>query len=428
MAFETDVLVVGAGPAGAAAAAWLARAGVETLMIDRARFPRDKCCGDGLTTLALRELEALGLEPAELESWFTIDHAVIRSPSSRETIFPLPSGAGQYAAVVRRRELDAALVELSRSEGASVAEGCAIDAIDASDDRIVATVDGMGEVEARWVVAADGMWSPVRKHLGLAADGYRGEWHAFRQYFEDVGPRASRELMVWFEADLLPGYAWSFPLPGGRCNVGFGIQRGGRHRVGDMKGLWPALLERPHIRDFLGAGARAEGPHRAWPIPARVGRIPLTGPRTLFVGDAAAVTDPMTGEGIGQALVTGRLAATALSRPDEPDRAGCYDRSVRGELMADDRMARLLTRMLRRPGVARAAIRLAGSNPWARRNFARWMFEDYPRAIVATPRRWERGMFGAPGAFDIESSRRLTDPSLRPDRASGPRIRASEPR
>ena len=70
------------------------------------------------------------------------------------------------------------------------------------------------------------MWSPLRKHLGVATPGYLGEWHAFRQYFTGVGPRAARDLFVWFEPDLLPGYAWSFPLPDGRANVGFGIQRG----------------------------------------------------------------------------------------------------------------------------------------------------------------------------------------------------------
>src|SRR3546814_18608972 len=94
------------------------------------------------------------------------------------------------------------------------------------------------------------MWSPIRKHLVVGPAGYLGEWHAFRQYFTDVGPRAATELFVWFEPDLLPGYAWSFPLPGGGANVGFGIQRDGGKvtRVQDMQQLWPEILQRPHIR------------------------------------------------------------------------------------------------------------------------------------------------------------------------------------
>ena len=122
------------------------------------------------------------------------------------------------------------------------------------------------------------MWSPLRKHLGVATPGYLGEWHAFRQYFTNVGPRAARELFVWFEPDLLPGYAWSFPLPDGGANVGFGIQRDGGKvaRVQDMKELWPDLLARPHIRAVLGPDAIPESPHRAWPIPARIDDVVLS--------------------------------------------------------------------------------------------------------------------------------------------------------
>ena len=139
----------------------------------------------------------------------------------------MPRGNGTYAAVARRADLDAVLVERARSEGAKVLDGHACTAVVEGDGEVTVTADGVGDVTAEYVVAADGMWSPVRKHLGLATPGYRGEWHAFRQYFTDVGPRATSALVVWFEPDLLPGYAWSFPLPGGGANVGFGIAREG---------------------------------------------------------------------------------------------------------------------------------------------------------------------------------------------------------
>jgi geranylgeranyl reductase family protein len=394
---QVDTLVVGAGPAGTAAAAVLGRQGHRVLVIDKATFPRDKCCGDGLTALALRELESLGLDPGHVESWRVVDDVIVRSPSGRERRYSLPDGPGHHAAVARRLELDAALVDLARDSGAKVEEGVALVDVTTTDAEVRAEVEGVGTVTAQHLVAADGMWSPTRKALGLSIDGYRGEWHAFRQYYENVSPRAGNELIVWFEEDLLPGYAWSFPLAGGRANIGFGIQRGGHHRVGDMKDLWPDLLSRPHIREVLGPDARPEAPHKAWPIPARVGRVPLVGPHTMFVGDAAAVTDPMTGEGIGQALLTGRLAAEAvLAGGDAP---ATYEHEVRRELVADDRMARALIPLLARPWIARGALRLTGATDWTRRNFARWMFEDYPRAMVATPRRWHRGMFTGPGAY-----------------------------
>ena len=398
-----DVAVVGAGPAGVAAAVHLARGGRDVLLLDKATFPRDKCCGDGLTAGALRSLERLGLDPCSVRSWKTVDDVVVRSPSGREIVFPLPRGHGTFAAVARRVDLDAALVDLARAAGVKVADGHACENIDVADDRITLDVSGLGSVAARFVVAADGMWSPLRKALGAGEDGYLGEWHAFRQYFRGVGPRAASELVVWFEPDLLPGYAWSFPLPDGRANVGFGIQRDGAP-TRTMKSLWPELLARPHIAEFLGRDAQPESPHKAWPIPARVGDLPLHagGGRALFVGDAAAVTDPMTGEGIGQALLTGELAAAAILAAGalHPDLAARrYEAAVRRELVPDAALSNLLIHALRSPLGARGAVRVAGATGWTRRNFARWLFEDYPRAYVATPGRWREHSLTGTGAW-----------------------------
>ena len=403
---RVDAVVVGAGPAGAAAAITLARAGRDVVMVDKARFPRDKICGDGLTTGALRLLEGLGLDPASVPSWQAVEDVVVRGPAGHQVSFPLPHGRGTYAAVARRTELDAALVNRARAAGVTVREGHGCTGAAEHADRVVVDVegpDGPGAIEAPYAVAADGMWSPVRKHLGLATPGYRGEWHAFRQYFTSVGPRAA-DLVVWFEPDLLPGYAWSFPLPDGRANVGFGIQRGGKvARIQDMAGIWRELLDRPHIREVLGDDATPESPHRAWPIPARIDEAVLTGRRTLFVGDAAAATDPLTGEGIGQALLTGILAAEAvLGGPGPGTVTATYRRRARSALVADHRMSMLLIRAVRHRKGVRAGMRLAGATGWTRRNFARWLFEDYPRALLATPRRWHRAMFTGDGAYTTE--------------------------
>jgi flavin-dependent dehydrogenase len=110
----------------------------------------------------------------------------------------------------------------------------------------------------------------------------------------------------------------------------------------------------------------------------------------------------MTGEGIGQALLTGRLAAEAIvaAGPDRPEDARHrYDRAVDRELVADHRLSALLQRALRHRKGARIALRIAGASAWTRRNFARWLFEDYPRAVVVTPRRWRRKLFTGPGAY-----------------------------
>jgi flavin-dependent dehydrogenase len=315
-----------------------------------------------------------------------------------------------YAVVARRTDLDAALLDVARASGVKVCDGHGLVGLEGpvADDRsdsIALDVEGLGTVRARYAIGADGIWSRLRKALDAdRGDGYLGDWHAFRQYFSRVGPDAAAGLWVWFEPDLLPGYAWSFPLPGGRANVGFGVPRRPGRRSGELAGAWGELLARPHIRAVLGDGARAEGPHRTWPIPAQTTPPPLfaAGGRALFVGDAARVGDPMTGEGIAQALETGSLAAEAILRAGPyraAEAAGAYEDAVRRSLGTDNRLAGLLSRLLGRPRRARAALRLAGASPWTRQNFARWLFEDYPRAVLLTPGRWHRHVLAGPGAY-----------------------------
>jgi len=401
-ALDTDVLIVGAGPAGSAAARVLADAGRDVTIVDKALFPRDKCCGDGLTTLALRELEAIGFDPRSVPSWTTVDAAWVRSPSGREVCLPL-IGAGQYAAVTPRVELDNALVEHARAAGAKVLDGHGFAAIvDDAPTHIAVEVDGIGIVRARYVIAADGMWSPVRKALGVGEPGYLGEWHGFRQYATNVTGPARDRLYVWFEPDLIPGYAWSFPLPDGRANVGFGVLRDGTRKVQEMKVTWPHLLQREHIRAALGPQAKMEGRHTAWPIPARIDEAVLASGRVLFAGDAAAATDALTGEGIGQALLTGRLAGEAIIAGGALDPAASrrqYEHDVAEHLFADHRMSIRLSRVMAKDWHVRGALRIVDANAWTRRNFAKWMFEDEPRAIALTPSRWHRALFRRPGAF-----------------------------
>lgn len=394
-------MIIGAGPAGCAAAIHLAQAGLDVIVLDKATFPRDKFCGDGLTSGCLRLLEDLGLDPSEVPSWKPVDDVYIQSPSGRRAHFPLPRDKGQFAAVATRSDLDHALVRHTRETGATVADGHACTDVRLGEDRVEVDAEGIGTISASYVIAADGMWSNTRKILGLGEPKYRGEWHAFRQYWRNVSPRATQELHIWFEPDVLPGYVWCFPLADGRANVGFGVHRS-THAVGDMNRYWPQILDRPHIREILGPDAEPNGDHRAWPIPARLGDLRMVAHRTFFVGDAAAACDPMTGEGIAQALETGVVAAESIisAGPDRPLVAGeTYEKKINQELAVDLRFAGWLGSMLRSPLGARAAVRGASFNNWAARNFGRWLFEDYPRAILGTPRRWEADMFTRPGSY-----------------------------
>ena len=247
-----DVAVVGAGPAGTAAAITLARLGRQVVLIDRATFPRDKCCGDGLTAAALRQLEDLGLDPAGVPSWEPVHEAVVAVPNGRQVRLPLPGPRTRSAGPVRRlgppdrpgrrpgrpglpggRPPDRRAPRHRREalEGGSGVE---------------VSLDDRRAVRARYAIGADGVWSAVRKALGLGQPGYLGDWQAGRQYFRNVGPDA-RQLWVWFEADMAPGYAWSFPLPDGTANVGYGVPRRPGEPPGGLRGQRTDLLARPHI-------------------------------------------------------------------------------------------------------------------------------------------------------------------------------------
>ena len=309
------VTVVGAGPAGTAAAITLARLGRSALLIDKATFPRDKCCGDGLTTAALRRLEGLGLNPSDVPSWQPSRDVCVVTAGGARVELRLPA-EGTFAATATRRDLDWALLRLAERAGVRVLQGTSLRSIARDgDEGVVIRTDEGSTLRSDYVIAADGMWSSSRKALGTSAPAYLGDWQAGRQYFESVGPQA-RKLWIWFEPDMVPGYAWSFPLADGRVNVGYGVLR---DREGDggqrgLKGRQVGFLERARIAEVLGPAARPCSPWRSWPIPAGISGAASSalGGRVLFVGDAARAADPMTGEGIAQALETAEIAARSI--------------------------------------------------------------------------------------------------------------------
>jgi flavin-dependent dehydrogenase len=167
-----------------------------------------------------------------------------------------------------------------------------------------------------------------------------------------------------------------------------------------MNDTWHDLLTRPHIREALGTDFVPENRHTAWPIPARIDEAIRSSGRVLFIGDAVCATDTLTGEGIGQALETGIAAAESIHAGTSPREVRAhYSRAIDQTLLADHRMSVALSAILARPFLARLVLAVVDTNKWTRTNFARWMFEDEPRAIVLTPRRWHRKFFRRSGAY-----------------------------
>jgi geranylgeranyl reductase family protein len=316
---STEVVVVGAGPAGSAAAAWAARGGRDVLVVDSAAFPRDKPCGDGLTPRAVAELELLGLGP-----WLDahIRHHGLRLAGFGSTVqvrWPGPSFPATGSAVPRT-ELDDQIRRVAEESGAKMLLGIkAVDVEHDSTGRVTSVVLADGSrINCRALIVADGARSTLGRALGR-------QWHqetvygvAARGYL--ASPRADEP---WISSDLelrsvdgtvLPGYGWIFPLGNGEVNIGVGALATLK-RPADLA-LKPLIR---HYTDLKRADWGFEGAPRAvssalLPMGGAVSGV--AGPNWMLIGDAAACVNPLNGEGIDYGLETGRLAVELLDVAD----------------------------------------------------------------------------------------------------------------
>jgi geranylgeranyl reductase family protein len=318
---RTDVLVVGAGPAGSAAAAWAARDGRDVVLADAAVFPRDKTCGDGLTPRAIGELRALGLE-----DWLrarTVNRGLRAHGFGQTLMLPWPGGSlPDWGSAAPRTELDARIRQVALDDGAIGVEGAkAIDArVEGGRVRAVTFrgADGTFEIECERLVVADGVRSGLGKVLGR-------EWHkdtvhavAGRCYVDSTmadDPWISSHLELrGTEGEILSGYGWIFPLGGGQVNVGVGSLATTK-RPADIA-IRPVMTQYTDARrrDFGLSGEQRMPASALLPMGGAVSHV--AGPNWALVGDAAACINPLNGEGIDYGLETGRLAAESLDEVD----------------------------------------------------------------------------------------------------------------
>jgi menaquinone-9 beta-reductase len=335
--------VVGAGPAGAAAAleALRLRPGALVALVDKAEFPRDKACGDGIGPHAVDELEALGATGV-LEGYPPIRGLRLRSPRGLEV-------AGDPARpnyVIPRSVLDARLVEAATAAGARL-HRASVRHLEQHDGMVM--VDG--ELAARVVVGADGANSTVRRLLGLAGNPDRALAIAVRGY--GPAPAGRPEQLIAWVADGWPAYAWSFPTGTGMANVGYGLLRSRFH--GDRAELYRRL------HDLLPEADPDPASLRAHHLPFSSFRPPPGKGRVLLAGDAASLVNPLSGEGIYYALASGRLAArAALTEPN--DALATYRRLLRTALGRHLRHASVLARAIHAPALAEAGLGAAAGS------------------------------------------------------------------
>ncbi|MCZ7535806.1 MAG: geranylgeranyl reductase family protein [Acidimicrobiia bacterium] len=370
-----DAIVVGAGPAGASAAYWLAESGRRVLVVDRKRFPREKTCGDGLTPRAVRQLHDMDL--AEPLAQFH-RYGGLRSIAHGMTLhlpWPAHPDFPSFGYVVRRSELDELVVGNAVKSGAtfwSAAEAVA----PIIDDGVVigaavhrkdsATTQ---QVRARYLVVADGASSRFGRALGTARERTYPLGMAIRGYF--ASPFHDEP---WIESHLdvrdrdghhLPGYGWIFPVGDGTVNVGVGLLstfRGWKSM--NTTRLMEAFCETAPARWGI-SPETALGAPTGGRLPTGGSVLPRRGPTWLVVGDAAGSVNPFNGEGISYAYETGRFAAEAVDlalATGDGLALGTYERRLDDEYRLYFKVARAFVSAIGNPAVMRELVRIGMHN------------------------------------------------------------------
>jgi geranylgeranyl reductase family protein len=329
-----DVIIVGAGPAGSAAAYYLATAGLDVLVLEKSRFPREKVCGDGLAPRAVKALTSMGVPISENDGWLPNKGLRIIGGGGRiEMPWPDLSSYPGYGLVRTRLDFDQILARHAEKAGARVMEGCNVTGplLDDRTGRIVGVTaqDAAGGKEAparefrgRLVVAADGNSSRLSVSMGLRKRDDRPMGVAVRTYY--TNPRHNDEYLeawldLWDGSSLLPGYGWIFGMGDGTSNVGLGLL--------NTSAAFQHIDYRALLRRWLAAMPAEWGfteenrtqPIRGAALPMGFNRTPHYTRGLLLVGDSGGMVNPFNGEGIGYALESGEIAARviaqALARP-----------------------------------------------------------------------------------------------------------------
>jgi menaquinone-9 beta-reductase len=366
-----DVLVIGAGPSGAATAYWLAEAGHDVVMVERKQFPREKTCGDGLTPRAVHQLDEMGLTDRLADFHRFGGLRAVAHGIELELEWPAHPVYPSHGYVVRRSDLDSMVAEQAVKSGAELRLGTEAVAPLVTDGLVTGAMvkdkesGRTEELPARFVVVADGANSRFGRGLGTARDRSYPQGMAIRGYF--ASPISDTP---WIESALdvrdrnghsLPGYGWIFPLGDGQINVGIGLLSTYR----DFKSVNTTHI----MNEFVATAPERWGisPESATSVPTG-GRLPMggsvgpkVGPTWIAVGDAAGSINPFNGEGIDYAYETGRMAAELL---DETIRGGDGMALQRYPALLDEtyglyfKVARLFAKVIGQPTLMRELTRV----------------------------------------------------------------------
>ena len=384
---QADVIVVGAGPAGSTTAHYLARAGLDVLLLEKTSFPREKVCGDGLTPRAVKALVSLGIPLDEQDGWVPNKGLRIIGGGSRlELPWPELTSYPGYGLVRSRMDFDETLARAAQKAGARLIEDTTVTGpvLDDRTGRITGVIarptGARGEerrYQARLVIAADGCSSRLSVAMGLRKREDRPLGVAVRTYYRS--PRHDDDyleswLELWDGDRLLPGYGWIFGMGDGTSNVGLGLlNTSAAFRNTDYRGLLRRWLDGMPPSWGFTEDNRTE-PVQGAALPMGFNRTPHYTRGLLLAGDAGGMVNPFNGEGIAYAMESGEIAARvvtqALSRPTWPgaERVLCtYPQALKDAYGGYYTLGRLFVRAIGRPELMNFATKHGLRRPVAMR-------------------------------------------------------------
>jgi geranylgeranyl reductase family protein len=378
---EADVIVVGAGPAGATTAFYLAQSGLDVLLLEKSRFPREKVCGDGLTPRAVKALVGMGIKVGEQDGWVRNKGLrVIGAGMRLEMPWPELSSYPGYGLVRTRHDMDEALARRAQQAGARLVEGVTVTGPVRHERSgritgVVARPDGGDErrYAARVVVAADGNSSRLSVAMGLRKRDDRPLGVAVRTYYKS--PRHDDDYLeswldLWDGDRLLPGYGWIFGMGDGTSNVGLGLlNTSAAFGHTDYHALLRKWLKgMPAEWGFTEENRTA--PVRGAALPMGFNRTPHYHQGLLLAGDAGGMVNPFNGEGIAYAMESGEILARTITqalgrgRRAETERvlAG-YPHALSQEYGGYYTLGRVFVKLIGKPGLMRFATKHGMSRP-----------------------------------------------------------------
>lgn len=372
-----DVIVVGGGPGGSSATAFLSKAGVKVLLVDKATFPRDKICGDAISGKSIKVIRQLGL----LEKLPHVRHGKVRGvllSSPKGEVLDLPfvkddAPVREAGFVIRRQDVDNLFFQNAKSLASKTIEGFTVSDVIQENGTAVGIKGKLPtgeetEFRAKLVIGADGANSVVANKLGVKRHDDDHMCAALRAYYNNVEGLTDR-IEIHFIKECMPGYFWIFPIDGKNANVGIGMLNKDIKKAGVnlQKVMLDAIANNELFKERF-KNAKLEGPINGWRLPFGSKHQQVHGNGFLLLGDAASLIDPFSGEGVGNALTSGRIASEVIQKALKENRFDAeflqeYETNLWKELDAELQTSYNMQKMGRHEFLLNMVIHKAATKP-----------------------------------------------------------------